>query len=80
MENIELIFQKYYKYVKSYAVSLCFDEYLAEEITQETFYKALINIDKFRNECKMETWLCKIAKNEFLALKRKEKICNLSKR
>ena len=73
MENIELIFQKYYKYVKSYAVSLCFDEYLAEEITQETFYKALINIDKFRNECKMETWLCKIAKNEFLALKRKEK-------
>lgn len=78
MENIELIFQKYYKYVKSYSISLCFDEYLAEEITQETFYKALINIDKFRNECQMETWLCKIAKNEFLSLKRKEKNLQLN--
>ena len=45
LDDIEIIYRKYYKYVKSYAVSLCFDEYLAEEITQETFYKALINID-----------------------------------
>lgn len=80
MENIELIFQKYYKYVKSYSISLCFDEYLAEEITQETFYKALINIDKFRNECQMETWLCKIAKNEFLSFKRKEKNLQLDQK
>lgn len=75
-----MIFQKYYKYVKSYSISLCFDEYLAEEITQETFYKALINIDKFRNECQMETWLCKIAKNEFLSFKRKEKNLQLDQK
>ena len=37
MEDLELVFEKYYKYVKSYAVSLCFDEALAEDITQETF-------------------------------------------
>ena len=45
MEDIELIFSKYYKYVKRYALSLCYDETLAEDITQETFYKAFKNFD-----------------------------------
>lgn len=26
MEDIEFVFEKYYKYVKSYALSLCCDE------------------------------------------------------
>ncbi|MBO5896978.1 MAG: sigma-70 family RNA polymerase sigma factor [Clostridia bacterium] len=73
MDDLELIFNKYYKYVKGYALSLCFDEALAEEITQEAFYKALKNVDKFKNQCRMETWLCTIARNEFVSLKRKRK-------
>ena len=40
MEDFEIVYKKYYKYVKQYAVSLCFDELLAEEITQEAFIKA----------------------------------------
>ena len=77
MEDIELIFSKYYKYVKHYALSLCYDETLAEDITQETFYKAFKNIDKFKNECRIETWLCRIAHNEFVSLKRKKKTENI---
>lgn len=77
MDDLELIFNKYYKYVKGYTLSLCFDESLAEEITQETFYKALKNADKFKNQCRMETWLCTIARNEFLSLKRKKKTENI---
>lgn len=77
MEDLELVFEKYYKYVKSYAVSLCFDEALAEDITQETFYKAFKNIDKFRNNCRIETWLCRIAHNEFVSLKRRKKTENI---
>lgn len=77
MDDLELIFNKYYKYVKGYALSLCFDESLAEEITQETFYKALKNADKFKNQCRMETWLCTIARNEFISLKRKKRTENI---
>ncbi len=78
MEELELIFERYYKYVKGYTLSLCFDESLAEEITQETFYKAIKNIDKFKNQCRMETWLCTIARNEFTTIKRKRKNENIA--
>ncbi len=77
MEDIEIIFNKSYKYIKSYALSLCFDESLAEEITQETFYKALLNIDKFKGDCQIETWLCRIAHNTFINLTKKKKHENI---
>ncbi len=77
MDDLELIFNKYYKYVKGYALSLCFDESLAEEITQETFYKALKNAGKFKGQCRTETWLCTIARNEFISHKRKKKTENI---
>ncbi len=77
MEDIELVFNKCYKYIKSYALSLCFDEALAEEITQETFYKALLNIDKFKGECQIETWLCRIARNVFISLAKKRNYENI---
>ena len=38
LNEIEIIYQKYYKFVKGYAFTLCFDESLAEDITQETFF------------------------------------------
>ena len=38
---------------------------IAEEITQETFYKALKNIKKYNPDYKMLTWLCNIAKNTY---------------
>ena len=39
------------------------DEHVAEEITQETFLKALKSIDSFKGNCKKSVWLCQIAKN-----------------
>ena len=67
----------HYKYVKSYALSLCLNESLAEDITQETFYNAIKKIDSFKNECKIETWLCGIAKNIFLNSKRHKQTENI---
>lgn len=46
---------------------------IAEEITQETFFKALKNIDKFDGKCKLYVWLCQIAKNTFFTYRKKEK-------
>ena len=46
---------------------MCGDPSLAEELTQETFYRAYINFAKLRNEEKTSAWLCSIAKNIYFA-------------
>ena len=77
LEDLEKICNQHYKYVKSYALSLCLNETMAEDITQETFYNAIKKIDTFKNDCKIETWLCSIAKNIFLNQKRKKQTENI---
>ena len=77
LEDLEKICNLHYKYVKSYALSLCLNETLAEDITQETFYNAIKKIHTFKNDCKIETWLCSIAKNIFLNQKRKKQTENI---
>ena len=52
--------------VFSYVMTLCADRELAEEITQETFYRAWTSEKgAFRGESDALTWLCAIAKNLF---------------
>lgn len=65
MSEFEEIYSDYYDTVYHYVFSLCRDSHLAEEITQESFFKALKNIDSFHGECKLSVWLCQIAKNTF---------------
>ena len=61
--------------VYRFLLSMCGNEDLAEELTSETFYRAYLHIDKFRGECKPETWLCQIAKNAlFKETKRTKRI------
>lgn len=45
---------------------------VSEEITQQTFYKAFIAIDEFKGTCKLNVWLCQIAKNEYYNYLKKE--------
>ena len=78
LEDLEKMCNLHYKYVKSYALSLCLNEAMAEDITQETFYNAIKKIDTFKNDCKIETWLCSIARNIFLNSKRKKQTENIS--
>lgn len=59
---MEQLYKENSMLVYKYLNSLCKDEKIAEELTQETFYKAIKGINKFNNNCKMSTWLCKIAK------------------
>ena len=40
-------------------------ESIAEEVTAETFFKAMDSIDRFRGECDIRVWLCQIAKNTY---------------
>ena len=70
---MEELYNKYSKLVYNYLRSLCGDSELAEELTQETFYKAIKNVNKFEGKCKVSTWLCQIAKNVFRDYIAKEK-------
>ena len=62
MQDMEHIYQKYGKIVYKYVFCLTGDEDTTEEIVQETFLVAVNDINKFRGECKLSTWLCQISK------------------
>ncbi len=61
-----------YTLVFRYTLSLCKDENLAQDITQETFLKALKSKEKFSGNSKESTWLCAIAKNLWLDYLKKQ--------
>lgn len=63
---MEEIYKEYSKKVYSYLLSLSKDANIAEELLQETFYSAVKNINKFRNESSVKTWLYAIAKNKWI--------------
>jgi len=71
VQDFDKIYSEYFSEVYKFAFSLCQNPTLAEEITQETFFKALKSIDSFKGNCKLGTWLCKIAKNTFYSCAKK---------
>ena len=73
MTDFETVYDLYFRDVYRYTLSLCQNETVAEEITQETFYKALSKLDSFDGKCKVSVWLCQIAKNTYISMCRKDK-------
>ena len=73
MTDFQQVYDLYFRDVYRYALSLCRNESVAEEITQETFYKALSKLDSFDGKCKVSVWLCQIAKNTYISMCRKDK-------
>lgn len=63
---MEEIYKEYSKIVYNYLFSLTNNTDIAEELMQETFYSAVKNINKYRKEASIKTWLCKIAKNKWI--------------
>lgn len=63
--DIEKLYQDYFSVVYKYILSISRDPLTAEEITQETFFKAMDKIDSFRGDCSIRVWLCQIAKNAY---------------
>ena len=57
------IYEKYFETVNKYLFCLTHNSDISEELTQETFYRAVKNINKFKGNSKMSVWLCQIAKN-----------------
>lgn len=71
--EFEEIYTTYFSDVYMYIRRLSRDEHLAEEITSETFFKAISSIESFRGDCDIRVWLCQIAKNCYFTYLKKTK-------
>ena len=76
MQDFDEIYRQNFTDVYKFAVSLCRDPVLAEEITQETFFKALRQIDRFKGESRLSTWLCRIARNVYIDHTRRRELAD----
>lgn len=63
MQDNGELYREYSTQVYKFVFSFCHNHLLAEEITQETFYRAIKSIHKYDGTCKVYVWLCQIAKH-----------------
>lgn len=73
MDKSDISFEEYYKDVLRFLRGLSRDEHLAEELTQETIYRAIKSIDTFKGDSDLRVWLCSIAKNLYFTHCKKQK-------
>lgn len=70
---MEELYKTYFKDIYRYILALAKDEHIAEEITQETFFKAIKKVNGFKGGCDIRVWLCQIAKNTYFSFLKKNK-------
>ena len=63
MLDMDSVYREYVTVVYKFLLSLCYEEDMAEELTQETFYQAVRSANRYDGSCKVSTWLCQIAKH-----------------
>ncbi|MCL2530808.1 MAG: RNA polymerase sigma factor [Oscillospiraceae bacterium] len=71
MDEFELIYRQYFALVFSYARRLTGSDHLAEELTADTFFKALKALKRYDGQENLQAWLCTIAKNTWRSQHRK---------
>ena len=73
MADFERIFEENRGFIYKYLFKMCRNHTLAEELTQETFFRAYMNISNLKKEDKASLWLCSIAKNTYFAFYNEQK-------
>ena len=71
--DFESIYKEYAPQVYRYLLNIGCPPQDAEDITHDTFVKALLHIEQYRGEGKLSIWLCQIAKNTWFNNLRKNK-------
>ena len=66
MTELEQLYRAYFSDVYLYLKRLTGDEHLAEDLTAETFLRAMRALPAYREQGTARTWLCQIAKNLYL--------------
>lgn len=67
MTEFEKVFDENREFIFKYLMKLTRDASLAEELTQETFFRAYMNFSSLRDKQKASSWLCRIAQNTYYA-------------
>lgn len=67
MSDFEKLFEDNREFIFKYLMKLSRNYSLAEELTQETFFRAYMNYSSLRDREKAPSWLCRIAKNTYYA-------------
>lgn len=70
--SLDELYQSYVQDVYRYLRSLCHDHHVAEDLMQETFYRAYLYLENCRED-KIKPWLFRVAYNAFVDYTRKEK-------
>ena len=73
MKDLEQFYEENYPRLYAYCVTLTRNRADAEDLAAETMYRAIRHAGKFRGDCKVDTWLCSIARNLFLSQEKKRK-------
>lgn len=73
LEDFTEVYERQVRDVHRFLLKLSGDMQAAEELTQQTFYKAFLHMSQFKGNSSLYTWLCTIGKNEWLAECRKRK-------
>ncbi len=63
IEKLEELYRENEALVYHFLLSKCRNPHLAEDLTQETFLRAIHSIDSYNGSCKLSVWLCQIAKH-----------------
>ena len=71
--DLDKVFREHLKSIMKYLHNKTNDKPLAEDLAQETFYKATKKIDSFKGECDVLIWLRRIAKNVWIDYIRRKK-------
>lgn len=71
--DIETAYCKYSRLVYGFLYSHTNNAEWSEEMTQETFLRAMTSISRYDGSCKLSVWLCQIAKHILYQELRKKK-------
>lgn len=72
MPEAHEIYEQYRELIYLFLYRLCHNHYLAEELTQDTFYQAMRQWKDYRGEASISSWLCAIAKRRYYSVMRKQ--------
>lgn len=67
LTDFEKLFIENSDFIFKYLMKLSKSAPIAEELTQETFFRAYMNYAALKNKDKASAWLCTIAKNTYFA-------------
>ncbi|MDD6492854.1 MAG: sigma-70 family RNA polymerase sigma factor [Firmicutes bacterium] len=71
--SFEEIYRVYFRDIYLFLLGLSRDTSLSEELTEESFFRAMKALPKFRGDCDIRVWLCQIAKHTYYEYLRKNR-------